>query len=96
MISLEIIDGEIASLHDKEPTYVVVEKLAALYTVRDHIIMEEKKEIVSLPESMNSEFIAAVRKKPTLEPVFVVLDELMETLKILEPKLYNGVMARLS
>ena len=41
LISLEQISGEIAALEEEKPTYVIMQKLADLYTVRDHMVLRD-------------------------------------------------------
>ena len=41
MITMEQINGEIAVLEEEKPTYTVMQKLAALYTVRDHMVISQ-------------------------------------------------------
>lgn len=79
-------------------------KLAAFYTIRNHMFPTEE---AVQPErgysysaggdieySSDSEFAQAIQGK-TQEEVFSILDELMETVKVLNPRLYAGVMRRL-
>ena len=37
MIDLDIVNDEIMALEERETSYAVIQKLAWLYTVRDHI-----------------------------------------------------------
>lgn len=83
-------------------------KLAALYTILDHL-KEDKKEmgvkmIDVSPRSFaagntisyngKSEFSRVVNGKDA-DAVIAVMDELMSTLEEMIPKLYNGVLNRL-
>ena len=101
MISIEQISGEISSLEEEKPTHMTMQKLAALYTVRDHMIIgEEKSEpavIVSgaIPMLSESDFSKAVYEMDT-KSVMGVIDELMDTLRLMQPKLYEAVMRKIS
>ena len=77
--------------------------LAAFYTIRDHLFPQEKtKEIVPqysfssglVTYESNSEFGQAVKDKDVNE-ILALVDEIMDTLKVLNPKLYNSIMMRL-
>ena len=100
MINLDEINGEIAKLEIQPATYVTMEKLAWLYIVRDHITLSTAKRSVSadnrdtVPEAGTSDFLMACAGKPVAE-VMLVMDELMDTLKTLHPRLYDAVLAKL-
>lgn len=76
-------------------------KLASYYTILDHI---KEKEMPSysfaappeLPSAYESstEFGQKIKDMDTSE-VLAVMDELMTTLSVLNPRLYNGVMRKL-
>ena len=94
----------------KNPNAQTCIKLAAYYTILDHII-EPKRD--SEPQAYNSDqssylgafsnlveyegksdFAKAVNGKDVTH-VISVIDELMTTLQVMHPRLYTGVMARL-
>lgn len=99
MISIEQISGEIAALEAEKPTHVLMQKLAALYTVRDHITIpqESPAPVVAvsntLPEAGISDFLQAVAGKGA-ESVLLILDELMDAVGVLNPALYQAVMRK--
>lgn len=76
-------------------------KLAAYYIIKDHMNEEPKYSYAAEPMpiptmySSDSEFGQAIRNMDINE-VLSVMDELMETLNVLNPRLYNGVMSKLS
>ena len=43
MVSIEIIEEEILDLEKRDTSYAVCERLAWLYTVRDHLKKKKKK-----------------------------------------------------
>lgn len=80
-------------------------KLASYYTILDH--MRGKDPVpepapvysYSMADSVisyegNSEFSALIRGRPQDE-VLAVIDELMETLRVVNPRLYNSVIRKL-
>ena len=82
-------------------------KLAAFYTIYDHLYGDKDPDIqpetekysyeTTVPEILysNSEFSGAVEIKG-IDRVFPILDELMLTLQVINPKLYDSVMIRIS
>jgi hypothetical protein len=80
-------------------------KLAAFYTILDHLDEEkeppEKQSFSGYSFASNavnidseSEFAQAIRGKPQSE-VWPVIDELMATIKLMNERLYNGVLRKL-
>jgi len=78
-------------------------KLAAFYTIRKELFGEEK-EVEPLysysppPEDGigrygDSEFLEVVEGKP-IEGVMLVMDELMESMQVLQPRIYDSVMRK--
>ena len=68
-------------------------KLAAYYTILDHTPEEPDYSYTSKPS--NSEFMDIVSKKNKGAVLFVI-DEMMEELQVVNPKLYYETMERLS
>lgn len=81
-------------------------KLAAFYTIRDKMFpATEDKEDVRLPQysyarsiqSMNADTeFKRIAAEMNPEDLVDIMDELMTTLKAMIPKLYDGVMRKLS
>ena len=88
MISLDEINDEIAKLESQPASYATIEKLSWLYTVKDHLSPGG-----GIP-SGKSEYMCACKKKSVPE-VMDVMDELMDALVIIQPKLYYAVMDKL-
>ena len=93
-------------LCEKDPvTLNSCEKLAVYYTVYDHLFGSRgygersstashgENERIFVP-SPSSEFLKSVEGKDT-KRVWAVLDELLSTIKIINPRLYDGVLRRL-
>ena len=82
-------------------TYNNIEKLANLYTVYGHLYGSkahsyESRETVenTIGEYGDSEFLLLVRGK-NANSVWSILDELLEVLKVTNPRLYDGVLRKL-
>ena len=79
--------------------------LAAFYTIRREMFGEEKDAepsysfapapVAVIETDRDSDFARAVDGKEQ-ERVIPVLDELMQTLSVIQPKLYDAVMAKLA
>ena len=81
--------------------------LAAFYTIRREMFGEEKEAepppsysfapapVAVIETDRDSDFARAVDGKEQ-ERVIPVLDELMQTLSVIQPKLYDAVMAKLA
>ena len=93
MITIEQVNGEIAVLEQETPTHVLMQKLAALYVVRDHLAIGRTAAAVQAVSE--SEFSQAMAGKDT-EFVLSIVDELMNTLKIIQPRLYASVIRKLN
>ena len=84
-------------------------KLAAFYTIRNHLFPETPErsgygaqegyayapapEATTLDVNGKSEFTDAVRGRK-LDEVWPIIDELMLTLQMVQPRLYNAVMEK--
>lgn len=80
--------------------------LAAFYTIKREMFGEEKHAetpsysyapapVAVIEADGNSDFARAIDGKDQ-EKVIPVLDELMQTLSVIQPKLYDAVMAKLA
>ena len=101
MVDLDIINGTIAEWEAKDLTFLVVERLAWLYIVRDNALMRVKEdtgeEPVIMPAvaiSSGSEFMEVCSKADPVK-MWNVLDDLMETIKMLNPRLYDATIDKL-
>ena len=81
--------------------YQSCEKLATLYTILDHQYPPDTTQSRdSYPEAFissdrSSEFLNAIEGKPASE-VWKVVDELMSTLYMVNPKLYDAVLRKVN
>lgn len=82
-------------------------KLAAFLTIKEHLFPDEKDQEPELTQpaysyaappaveyDSDTEFARAI-KGLTMDELLPVMDELMSTIQMLNPALYNGVMRRL-
>ena len=102
MVDLDIINGTIAEWEAKDLTFLVVERLAWLYIVRDNALMRVKDETGEEPILMpavaissGSEFME-VCSKADVTKMWNVLDEMMDTLKMLNPRMYQATIDKIS
>lgn len=104
MLNAAEIKAEIARLEYEESSYPNYAKLAHLYIIRDQMSGGEpmRYSAAPAPEPMaesvasygDSDFLRAVGGKP-LEKVFSVVDELMDTLRVVNARVYDGVMRKI-
>lgn len=84
----------------ENPTFQTCQKLATFYTIKNELYGEKKNEIKSSqPRNIinnygDSKFLNAINGV-NIEKVLDVIDELMETLSVINPRLYDGVMRKL-
>ena len=93
MISIEQITGEISALEEEVPTHAVMQKLANLYTVRDHMIIQTPtaETIVAVSDSEFMQRASGMDRVLFLR----IMDELMATLSVVNPPLYDSVLRML-
>lgn len=76
-------------------------KLAAFYTIRDHLYGSPKYSYAQGPINpehtyeSNTEFFNLVSNK-SYDEVIALMDEVMSTLSVINPRLYNSIISRLS
>lgn len=93
MISKEEIDRTILELEAKDTTFATCERLAWLYVVRDHLTGMMPARPVLLQAGAESEFLQAASGKDS-ESVWAIMDDLMSTLLVVNPRAYESVMRR--
>ena len=96
MIDLETIEREIDKLEHREASYRLCERLSWLYSVRDHLyekIYPQEGSTALKTALSGSEFLDAANGKP-YEDVLKVVDEHLETIRMLYPKTYDGLVQR--
>ena len=94
MINLDEINVEIEKLENQPVTYTNIQRLSWLYTVRDHNMIGQKPSISGTIPDGDSEFMCACRCG-SVESIMSIMDELMDTINVLQPRLYDAVMQKL-
>lgn len=97
----ELLDA-IDELEMSPATYQNAEKLATFYSLYDHLYgdkskmsaVESSREVI-IQSHGDSEFLRMISGKRS-EDVWQVMDELMETIKMLQPRLYQATLERIS
>lgn len=93
MVSLDIIEKEINELEARgETTYSLCERLACLYTCRDHLRPEAKDS--KTQHLTGSDFLEAA-SGVSYQALMAVLDEHMSTLQAVQPRAYESLMNRI-
>lgn len=93
MIDLETIEREIDELEARgSTTYALCERLSWLYVVRDHLL-PPKQDTITNPIG-GSDFLDAASGVPYSQ-LMKVIDEHMEAVKVVYPKEYESVLARI-
>lgn len=108
MLDPREIDIEIARLEYGESSYPAYAKLATLYTIKNQITKSEQNQqdpekehsLSAAPEPEfvglygDSEFLREIEGR-NKEDVLSIVDDLMDTLQVTNPRVYNGVMRKL-
>ena len=88
MIDVSVIEDEISALEEEETTYETCERLACLYTVRDHLLVKQPS------TETPSEFLTVAVGVPTPD-LMRVMNEHMEALRVVYPTEYEAVVGRI-
>lgn len=108
MLDPKEIDIEIARLEYGESSYPAYAKLATLYTIKNQMNQSEQPQqspiqaysMAAAPEPAytarygDSEFLREIEGCDQ-EDVFRIMDDLMDTLQVANPRVYNGVMRKI-
>lgn len=111
MITEQDLDEAIAKCQGEEqPTNNTCIRMAAFLTIKDHLYPQRSEQNAAYSYSdgtekpientmvnynSDSEFFQAANGME-LDSVFAIVDELMETLQIVNPRLYAGVIRKIS
>lgn len=98
MLSQRELDNAIREFEDAPVNYENCAKLATFYTIFDHLYGDT--ETPKAPQEIvgyygDSEFLKMAGGQ-NAENVWGILDELMDTLKVVNPRLYDGVMRKMA
>lgn len=99
MLSESEVACAIAECEETVQNYQGCEKLATLYTIYDHLFGErEEKNVTEVREVIgeygDTPFLQGIAGKDSKE-AWLLMDELMNTLSLLAPRIYNGILSRL-
>ena len=101
MITRRELDGAITECENAPTSYQNCEKLATFYTIREHAFREKDTALEysydppqGIGEFGDSDFLQAVKGRDETE-IWEILDELMDTVLITNPRLYQGVMRKI-
>lgn len=73
-----------------------LERLANLYTIYNHLYPQpsNKEKTQKFATSSDSDFLKAVDGK-NVDVIFGIVNELVETIQLIQPALYYGLMAKI-
>lgn len=100
MITQRELDGAIKECENAPTSYQNCEKLATFYTIREHAFREDSTPVVEqVRESIiddygDSDFLQEIKGRSEAE-MWLLMDELMQTILITNPRLYQGVMRKI-
>lgn len=94
----ELLDA-IEEMETCPSTYQNCEKLATFYSLYDHLYGDKRPMVETVQQTVidnygDSAFLKSVEGADA-EKVFLILDELMESVKLLQPRLYEATLAEL-
>lgn len=97
----QLIDA-IEELEASPATYQNAEKLATFYSLYDHLYVHqepmnriESVREVTIDRYGDSEFLKAITDRKS-EDIWMVMDELMEAIQALNPRLYQATLDRIN
>jgi hypothetical protein len=93
VIDLETIEREISDLETRDTSYRLCERLSWLYTVRDHLMPHAEQDLTLVPQMQGSDFLKAASGVRCTD-LLKVIDEHLETIRLLYPKTYDSVIER--
>lgn len=80
--------------NERNPNANTCIKLAAYYTILDHLYPSTVEPIPQPIKANSSDFYRAIEGKDTGH-IFGVINELMETVEVINPRLYDAVIQKL-
>ena len=93
---IDEINGEIAKLEKQPASYATIERLAWLYVVRDHLATSPASSVTGneIPQGKSDYYCACAGK--SINEIMGVMDELMNVLMVMHPRLYSAVLTKLN
>lgn len=95
MIGLEELNGEISELEEQEPTYAVLDRLAAMYIIRDKLRAAAQSDSMEPVKLSGSEFLNAC-SGVNMPSLFSILDEHMDAIKAIHPREYMALIQKIN
>lgn len=100
MVSKRDLEKAIAECERGDQDFASCQKLATLYEVHDHLYGDNSPTVKTEIETViddygDTEFLSTI-KGADAEHVWSIMDELMSTLQLINPRLYAGVMRKMS
>lgn len=94
----DILDAIAGCQGERNPNANTCRNLAAFYTILDHMnennTISEPKLDEGYSYDSGSDFCLAIRQK-SMDEIMALFDELMETIQVVNPRLYTSVMKKL-
>ena len=101
MITKQELDGAIMECENAPVSYQNCEKLATFYTIREHAFEDKGTELEysydepqGIDDYGDTDFLQTIKGRSEDE-IWLIMDELMETILITNPRLYDGVMRKI-
>lgn len=99
MINRRELENAIKECERADADYNTCQQLATFYEIEDHLYGQQAPVNGEVSETVgaygDSEFLSVIQGMKA-EDVWLVMDELMATLQAINPRLYRGVMRRLT
>ncbi len=95
MLDMQEVENAIVELEHSQTTYANVQKLANLYTVRAHSGAGGYSQASAPDMPTNSDFLRLVSSVDQAA-AWQVMDELMQTLSVVSPRVYDQIFLKLS
>lgn len=95
MISIEELNAEIEAMEEQEPSYSVLDRLAAMYIVRDKLKAAEQSDSMEPVKLSGSEFLQAC-SGVNMPSLFAILDEHMDAIKAIHPREYMALIQKIN
>ena len=98
MLSRRELESAIKTCEEGNNSYQNCEKLATLYTIYDHLYTEPVN-VTNEEETVGdygvSDFLMAIRGRKA-DKMWSIMDEMMSTIHVTNPRLYDGVMRKVT
>lgn len=100
MLNKRELEQAIKECEEAQGNYQNCEKLATFYTLYDHLYGDPTaytsyREEIVIGDYGSSEFLMFIRDMDASK-VWGIIDELMDTLKVTNPRLYSGVVRKIA